>query len=81
MWLDAEVAAANVVTALHPDMIVIAGGVAEMGELLLEPVRRGIRERVGMFPADDVRVEKSQLGDEAGVRGAVALAVQELESR
>jgi glucokinase len=73
------VAAANVVTVLHPEMIVVAGGVAEMGELLLEPVRRGIRERVRMFPADDVRVEKSQLGDDAGVRGAVALAVQTLE--
>jgi glucokinase len=74
------VAAANVVTALHPEMIVVAGGVAEMGELLLAPIRRGIRERVRMFPADDVRVEKSQLGDEAGVRGAVALAIQTLES-
>lgn len=74
------VAAANVVTVLHPEMIVVAGGVAEMGELLLEPVRRGIRERVRMFPADDVRVEKSQLGDDAGVLGAVALAVQILES-
>ncbi len=74
------VAAANVVTALHPEMIVVAGGVAEMGELLLAPVRRGIRERVRMFPADDVRVEKSQLGDDAGVRGAVALAIQTLES-
>lgn len=74
------VAAANVVTALHPEMIVVAGGVAEMGELLLEPVRRGIRERIRMFPADDVRVEKSQLGDDAGVCGAVALAIQTLES-
>ncbi len=74
------VAAANVVTALHPEMIIVAGGVAEMGELLLEPVRCGIRKRVRMFPADDVRVEKSQLGDNAGVRGAVALAIQTLES-
>ena len=44
-------------------------------------VRRGICESVHMFPADDERVEKSQLGDDAGVRRAVALAVQELESR
>jgi deoxyribose-phosphate aldolase len=29
-----------------------------------------------MFPADDVRVGRSQLGDDAGVRGAAALAVQ-----
>jgi len=75
-----SVAAANVVTALHPEMIVFAGGVAEMGELLLAPVRRGIRERVRMFPANDVRVEKSQLGDDAGVRGALAVAIQAFES-
>jgi glucokinase len=73
-------AAANVVTILHPEMIVVAGGVAEMGEPLLEPVRRGIRERVRMFPSDDVRVERSLLGDDAGVRGAVALAIQTLGS-
>jgi len=73
------IAAANVVTILHPEMIVVAGGVAEMGELLLEPVRRGIRERVRMFPPDDVRVERSLLGDDAGTRGAVALAIEASE--
>ena len=74
------IAAANVVTVLHPEMVVLAGGVAEMGELLLEPVRRGVRERVRMFPVDDVRIEKSQLGDDAGVRGAAALAIQTFDS-
>ena len=74
------VAVANVVTILHPELIVLAGGVAEMGELLLAPVRRGVRERVRMFPIDDVRIERSQLGDDAGVRGAVALAIQTAEA-
>ena len=65
---------ANVVTCLHPQLIVLGGGVAEMGDLLLSPLRRSLRERVRMFPPDDVRIECSQLGPNAGPLGAVALA-------
>jgi glucokinase len=68
------VAAANVVTIIHPDLIVLGGGVADIGPLLLDTVREVIRQRVGMFPPDDVRVERSQLGDRAGLLGGVALA-------
>lgn len=71
-WLG--IAAANLVTALHPDLIVLGGGVAELGDLLIAPVRETIIRRVGMFPADAVRVERSALGDKAGLMGAIALA-------
>jgi glucokinase len=68
------IAAVNVVVTLHPELIVLAGGVAQMGELLREPVEQTIRERVGMFPTDGVAVKLSQLGDQAGVLGGLALA-------
>ena len=67
---------ANVVTCLHPQLIVLGGGVAELGDLLLVPVRRSVKQRVGMFPPDDVRVERSLLGTSAGPLGAVALAMR-----
>lgn len=70
------IAAANVATILHPDLIVLGGGVAEVGPLLTDTVRKVIRERVRMFPTDDLRVERSLLGDQAGLRGAVALAME-----
>jgi glucokinase len=70
------IAAANVVTILHPDLIVLGGGVAEIGPLLTDTVRQVVRERVGMFPTDNVRVDLSLLGEQAGLRGAVALAMQ-----
>lgn len=70
------IAAANVVTVLHPDLIVLGGGVAEMGSLLTETVQQVIQERVGMFPTDGVRVQTSLLGDRAGMYGAIALAMQ-----
>ncbi len=71
------IAAANVVTVLHPDLVVLGGGLAEIGNLLTETVQRVIRDRVGMFPADNVRVELSALGPQAGLVGAVALALDE----
>jgi glucokinase len=70
----------NVVTCLHPQLIVLGGGVAEMGDLLLTPLRRILHERVGMFPPDDVRIERSLLGPNAGPLGAVALAQRGAEN-
>jgi len=71
---------ANVVSCLHPQLIVLGGGVAEMGDLLLVPLRRILHERVGMFPPDDVRIERSLLGANAGPLGAVALALRGAEN-
>jgi glucokinase len=65
---------ANVVTILHPDLVVLGGGVAEMGAILIDRVDQVMRARVGMFPTDNVRVVASQLGERAGLLGAVALA-------
>lgn len=70
------IAVANVVTILHPELIVLGGGVAELGDALLIPVRAEVRRRVGMFPTHDIRIEKSLLGDRAGILGAVALAIR-----
>jgi glucokinase len=68
------VAIANLVTSLHPDIVVIAGGVAAIGEPLLRRLRAQVRERVRMFPIDSLRIERSQLGGDAGVLGGIALA-------
>lgn len=66
---------ANLVTALHPELVVLGGGVAALGALLLEPVRAAVRERVRMFPVDGVQIDCSTLEDKAGLYGAVALAI------
>lgn len=70
------IGAANMVVAIHPELIVYGGGMSALGTLLTETVRQEISRRVQMFPADDVRVERSLLGDSAGVLGGVALAVK-----
>jgi glucokinase len=68
-------AVSNVVTVLHPDLIVLGGGVSEMGPLLFDTVAKVVRKRVGMFSTENLRIEKSLLGERAGIAGAVALAI------
>ncbi len=68
-------AASAVVLALHPELIILGGGVASLGELLIEPMRRSLLARVRMFPVDGVRIERSQLGERAGVYGGLAAAI------
>lgn len=68
-------AASSVVLALHPELIVLGGGVASLDELLIGPMRRSLGEHVRMFPVAGVRIARSKLGDRAGVYGGVAAAV------
>jgi glucokinase len=71
-WLGIGVA--NVVNALAPELVVLGGSVAALDELLLEPVRATVRDRVRMFPVEDLQIERSLLGDNAGLLGGIALA-------
>lgn len=68
------IAAANIVVALHPELIVLGGGVAGLGDLLFDGVRETIAKRVRVFPIDDVRVEPAALGTDAGLAGVLAWA-------
>ncbi len=70
---------ANVVVAIHPELIIIGGGVAQIGDLLIDQVKSQLRARVGrLFPLDDLNIEISELGTHAGVLGAIALAIHGL---
>jgi glucokinase len=71
-WLGIGIA--NIVTALHPDLVVLGGSVAALDNLLLDPVRAVVSERVRMFPAESVSIERSLLEDKAGLFGGIALA-------
>jgi glucokinase len=62
----------------EPRMIVIGGGAMAAGDLLLDPARKMLRERA-LRPMDETPVVAAQLGPEAGLIGAAALARIELE--
>ena len=68
------IAAANVCVAIGPRRIIIGGGVAQAGDLLLDPIRRTLRDRVTVMPVDQVEVVQSQLGNNAGVIGVACWA-------
>ncbi len=68
------IAAANVCCSVGPRRIIIAGGVAQAGDLLLDPIRRTLCERVRVMPVDQVEVVQSQLGDLAGIVGVASWA-------
>jgi glucokinase len=72
------IAGANVCVAVGPRRIIIGGGVARAGDLLLEPIRRTLRERVTVMPVEQVEVVLSQLGNHAGVIGVAAWVANRL---
>lgn len=64
---------ASVVNLLNPEKIVIGGGVADAGALLLEPIKRTLKQRAMPIQADSVEVVPAELGNTAGVIGASLL--------
>jgi glucokinase len=72
------VACASFANIFQPDAIVIGGGVIAAGDLLLDPVRREVRERA-LTPMNRTEVLAATLGNDAGMIGAAALALTELE--
>jgi glucokinase len=56
------------------DLAVIGGGVAQVGGLLLDPVRETIAEHARLSYLRGLRVEPAKLGTAAGLYGAAALA-------
>lgn len=66
---------ANLVHAFNPEMIVLGGGVSQIGAPLFDPIRESLRQHV-MHPAylEGLRIERAALGDDAGLIGAMVLA-------
>jgi len=71
------VAVASVIVMLTPERVVIGGGVARAGDLLLAPLRRTAFDRAAMMrPQERVEIVPAELGNNAGVIG-VALWAEE----
>ncbi len=63
----------SVINLLNPEKVIIGGGVAESGELLLAPIRKTIKERAMLVAGNAVEIVPAQLGNSAGVIGASML--------
>jgi glucokinase len=62
----------------EPEVFVIGGGVMAAGDLLLEPARRELRERA-LPPMKGIPVLAAEMGPDAGMIGAAAMARIELD--
>lgn len=72
------IAAANVVLTLNPRAVVVGGGVARAGDLLLEPIRGEIVRRTSVLSAErgGVDVIQSPLAGWAGAIGSAVWAAK-----
>jgi glucokinase len=68
------VAIMNAALVVGPKKVVVTGGVAAAGDLLLKPIRRTLKERVNVMPTDQIEVVCGELGDEAGMIGMAVWA-------
>lgn len=69
--------AASVAAILDPELIVIGGGVAEAGDLLLEPIRAAYaRQLTGRGHRPMADIVPATLGNDAGLIGAAAIAAE-----
>jgi glucokinase len=61
---------ASLVNVFNPELVVIGGGFARAGDLLLEPARKVVAERALLPARELVRIVPALLGAEAGLIGA-----------
>jgi len=66
---------ANLMQILDPQIIIIGGGVSNAWDLLEAATTRAIRERAMEIYTQHTKIVRSQLGDEIGILGAIALAL------
>lgn len=71
-------AAAWLTNMVNPDVLVLGGGLIDIGEPLLGPLREAALE--AMLPVVRTEIRVSTLGQDAEVRGAVLLALQQSQT-
>jgi len=69
------IAVASLVNLFNPSMVVVGGGVSQVGDLLLEPIRRAVRERSLRSAAQAARITAAVLGRRSSSIGAVVQGI------
>ena len=70
---------ANAIATFDPEMIIIGGGVSKAGDIVFDTVKKVVNKRCFKSMAESCEIVPAGLGSDAGVVGAVALAI--IESR
>ncbi len=64
---------ANIISILNPQVVVLGGGLMNAGEYLLERIRCETKLWAQPLAAEQCRIERTVLGDDAGLLGAARL--------
>jgi len=72
---------ASVVNFFNPSLVVIGGGVAQSGEVLLASIREVVFRRSLPLATRELLIQRSTLGGLAGVIGASSMVMDQLFSR
>jgi len=72
-------AVADFLHIFNPSIVIFGGGVSQSGDLLFEPMKKSMKEHI-MDPGylDGLIITTAQLGDDAGLLGALAYALIKL---
>ena len=65
---------ASIVQLLDPDLLILAGGLAQNNPLLLSALAENLAQRTTVWQQRKLRIAASSLGYSAGVLGAAAVA-------
>jgi len=68
----------NLIDLLNPEMVVIGGGIAQAGDIILDPIRRTVTATAIRSLAKSCRIVPAELGDNAGIFGGAAIILQTL---
>ena len=71
----------NAVTIITPDLVILGGGWASAGELIIEPIKAEMRRRVITTPVERVDVVLAELGTWAGAIGAAVHGAERAAER
>ncbi len=69
---------ATLVSFYNPALVIIGGGVAGAGDLLLAAVRESVYRRSLPLATRELRLDRSTLSDRAGLVGAAFMVLDEL---
>jgi glucokinase len=72
------VAVSSLIATISPQKVIFGGGVAQAGDLLLDVVRKVVRERVHVVPVDQIEFATTALGASGGLVGAALWVEQNL---
>jgi glucokinase len=71
----------NLIHILNTELIVLGGGVMKAGDLVLEPIKQTVDKYAMPSMKKDVRIVFSELGDDAGLLGGVALLLEQIKQK